>query len=924
MNIKKKVKGLFAASLITFNIFGMFLPIFSSTAFAEEVPPTIGANISAYTPPTGAQCNLNVPSQYSTIQSAINAAVDGNTICVTPGSYQEDLNIINKSIKLSGLGTAGMTTIDGQTGGRLHTVFIQANDVILEGFKINNPDSGSSYASVYVSGYFHGMTLRYNRIVAGNMGLAYRSEGYRYGDLIRDNVLEGNNSYTIANIDGPSANNQIVSNNTFTGTVGLGTGIGGQSLFIGSINSIIQRNTFNSTGPIFQVLQLANSSNTVNENNFNSFTNYFKLWNYGDDSPSNLLNARNNWWGNTSDPRSRIYGNVDYYPYEQSPFPEYSTTVIGANLSAYTPPTGAECNINVPSQYSTIQAGIDAANPGDTVCVGAGTYNESVRIYKTIRLSGMGYDKTIINGTNTGINVSDPNYPTVIDNVIIEGFRIYGTNPSLWSAAVNLFGLTNNSIVRYNYLVSNDAGANIVQVSGDYNTIQNNVIEGHNVTEYISMTNPVSKNESILNNTLTGTATGIVVDLLAAGSTVKQNAFSVSSPQTYIWIGYSPTTIVNENNFNNISPSNSYDVGFGWTGTVIAENNWWGDTDPSNDVWRDVDFTPFALSPFPEYPVPTFNQPPVANAGSDKTINEGSVVQFDASQSSDPDGIQDIVSYFWNFGDGSTANGQTASHIYTDNGTYLTTLTVTDTIGAASSDNAQITVDNTTPITGSITAPSTPVMVNTSITVSADFTDTGALDTHTASWNWGDGSNTTGSVTETGGAGSVLDSHIYTTPGVYTITLTVTDKDDGVGLSVFQYVSVYNPTPQGLFSASRIFNDPSTGHRIMFGVSSKYQDTLPTGNVSVTIKETGFDFSSSIISSLVTANGKATLRGSGTLNGSPGYSFLITGIDSSQTGGQTIRIQIRDSSDTIIYDSQPNVSDDSDPTTSVTGRVIVH
>jgi len=38
---------------------------------------------------------------------------------------------------------------------------------------------------------------------------------------------------------------------------------------------------------------------------------------------------------------------------------------IGANLEAYQPPTGNECNINVPSQYPTIQAGIDASSNGE-------------------------------------------------------------------------------------------------------------------------------------------------------------------------------------------------------------------------------------------------------------------------------------------------------------------------------------------------------------------------------------------------------------------------------------------------------------------------------------------------------------------------------------------------------------------------------
>ena len=57
------------------------------------------------------------------------------------------------------------------------------------------------------------------------------------------------------------------------------------------------------------------------------------------------------------------------------------------------------------------------------------------------------------------------------------------------------------------------------------------------------------------------------------------------------------TSIINENNFNsNVIRK----VGNGWPATVNAENNWWGDLDPSDNVQLGVDFTPFATSPFLE------------------------------------------------------------------------------------------------------------------------------------------------------------------------------------------------------------------------------------------------------------------------------------------------------------------------------------
>ena len=54
----------------------------------------------------------------------------------------------------------------------------------------------------------------------------------------------------------------------------------------------------------------------------------------------------------------------------------------------------------------------------------------------------------------------------------------------------------------------------------------------------------------------------------------------------------------------------------------------------------------------------------------------GETVTFDASTSSDPDG--NIELYSWDFGDGDTGTGVTATHVYTVKGTYVVTLTITD------------------------------------------------------------------------------------------------------------------------------------------------------------------------------------------------------------------------------------------------------
>ncbi len=63
---------------------------------------------------------------------------------------------------------------------------------------------------------------------------------------------------------------------------------------------------------------------------------------------------------------------------------------------------------------------------------------------------------------------------------------------------------------------------------------------------------------------------------------------------------------------------------------------------------------------------------------------------FDGSGSSDPDGS--IVSYEWDFGDGATATGDSASHTYSAEDTYAVLLTVTDDGGATDTEPQNVPV----------------------------------------------------------------------------------------------------------------------------------------------------------------------------------------------------------------------------------------
>ncbi|MES1245073.1 MAG: PKD domain-containing protein [Acidobacteriota bacterium] len=331
------------------------------------------------------------------------------------------------------------------------------------------------------------------------------------------------------------------------------------------------------------------------------------------------------------------------------------------------------------------------------------------------------------------------------------------------------------------------------------------------------------------------------------------------------------------------------------------------------------------------------NDPPVADAGGPYAANEGDPVTLDASRSADPDTDGEITRYEWDLdGDGAydDATGATVTTAFGDQGTYVVGLRVTDDQDESATATAQATVLNVAPVVGPISAPSGPSAVNTVLSASATFTDPGVRDTHTAVWDWNDGSTSAGTVLETGSAKSVRGTHIYTASGVYTVKLTVTDKDGGASTVSYQYIVIYNPdgafvtgggwltSPEGAYPA-----DPSLTGRANFGFVSKYKtgQTVPTGQTQFQFQIANLSFQSETYEWLVVAGARAEYKGVGKINGAGSYGFLITAVDGQISGGggsDKLHMKIWDrASGRIVYDNQ--IGGTGEATTSIQGGSIV-
>ena len=157
----------------------------------------------------------------------------------------------------------------------------------------------------------------------------------------------------------------------------------------------------------------------------------------------------------------------------------------------------------------------------------------------------------------------------------------------------------------------------------------------------------------------------------------------------------------------------------------------------------------------------------------------------DGSGSTDPDGT--ISGYAWTFGDGGTATGAKASHVYAVAGTYAVTLKVTDNSGATNSLTKSVSVvGNATP-TASFTVSASGLATTVDGSPSTDPDGTIA----TYAWTFGDGATASG----------VRASHTYAVSGAYSITLTVTDNV-GAANSVTKSVTVANAAPVASFTVT--------------------------------------------------------------------------------------------------------------------------
>lgn len=285
------------------------------------------------------------------------------------------------------------------------------------------------------------------------------------------------------------------------------------------------------------------------------------------------------------------------------------------------------------------------------------------------------------------------------------------------------------------------------------------------------------------------------------------------------------------------------------------------------------------------------------------------VVSFSDLSTGSPD------SWSWSFGDGGTSNDPNPDHTYAAGGTYTVTLTVSNADGSDTEIKpGYINVSGVTPLPPVANFTADPINGSAPLTVYFTDLSTGVIDNWL--WDFGDG-------------GTSIDQnpvHIYSSSGIYTVSLTVSNSYDSDTESKTDYINVSISPPVANFTADPVsgylplevtFTDLSVGNSTSwlwdFGDNSTSTDANPTHiysssgsyNVTLTSCNNGgcdsitktdyisvFGFADYVVNESVFVFGNTLyLSGGDTIIGE-GSTIIITGdvLSNTLSGGTTVSV----------------------------------
>ncbi|UCE37258.1 MAG: right-handed parallel beta-helix repeat-containing protein [Thermoplasmata archaeon] len=445
----------------------LIFTIFTTVDLVFEFSPSYGS------------ATIYVPNDYPTIQDAINASKDGDTVYVFSGTYYENV-VVNKTIDLIGEDKE-TTIIDGEWSGVV--INVSANWVNITGFTITRSEGEYKCAGIKLYNVHNCRLVNNNVTSNGARGiyLYYSSFINIISNTITSNYGDGIYLYF-------SDENNIIGNNVSDNRFSSGI------ILHNSSNNAIENNIV-SNNEGFGIYLYQSSLNNIINNTCNS--NSYHGISLGGSSSNMIAN-------NTCSNNSEIGIDINNFSPDNNIIDNTVTSNLRDGIFIYYSSNGT--NIIHNNVLNNDWSGISIYHSSNNIITDNTVYfNNFYGIVLSTYPGPFPYETA--NNEVTNNNVMD-NGDTGIYLYISRNNNITGNNISNNKNGTHLYALSDNNIITDNIISSNKYDGIHIEFASKYNIITNNRISSNNNGISIEM---ISTDNNILNNDISDNLEGINV-----------------------------------------------------------------------------------------------------------------------------------------------------------------------------------------------------------------------------------------------------------------------------------------------------------------------------------------------------------------------------------------------------------------------------